>query len=69
MLAVEHTAARTALQNNIDDITLQLSAQETSYLSDMQKLTPEYATAEGYVVPATVTPVFASNDGNPLSFK
>ncbi len=69
MIAVEHTASRTAFQSKIDDLTLQLSTQETSYLSDMQELSPEHATALGYVVPDNVTPVFASTDGQPLSLK
>jgi hypothetical protein len=69
MLAVQHTASRTALQSKVDDLTLELSTQETQYLSDMKQLTPEHATELGYVVPTQVTPVFTDNSGETLTLR
>lgn len=69
MLAVEHTAKHTALQNSIDSMTIRVSALETNYLKNMRSLTPARAAELGFVAPPTVTPVFAHNDGRPLSLQ
>ena len=69
MLAVEHTASRTAAQNNVDDLRTEVSALETQYLRDMEILTPERAAELGFIAPKDVTPVFAQDDGHPLSLQ
>src|SRR5581483_5806180 len=61
MVAVEHTAGRTVAQSKIDALTVEVSALETHYLSNMETLTPQRAAELGYVIPASVTPVFAQD--------
>ncbi len=69
MLAVEHTASRTASQNKIDALTVEVSSLETSYLHDMEALTPGHAAELGFVTPTNVTPVFAQDGGHSLSLQ
>lgn len=69
MLAVEHTATRTTLQDKIDDLTVQVGSLETQYLHDMEKLTPARAQEMGLVPSSDVTPVFAQDGGHPLSLQ
>ena len=69
MIAVEHTATRTAVQSQVDALTLQLGSLETQYLTESRTLTPEYAAQLGYVTPTQTTAVFTDSDANSLSFK
>lgn len=69
MLAVGHTASRTASQDAIDALTVDVSSLETSYLRDMETITPARATELGYVLPKDVTPVFAQDSGHALSLQ
>lgn len=69
MLAVEHTASRTASRDKVDRLTVEVSALETSYLHDMERLTPSRASELGLVTPKEVTPVYAQDARAPLSLQ
>ncbi len=69
MLAVGHTASRTAARDTVDSLTVEVSALETSYLRDMERLTPSYARELGFVRPSDVTPVYAQDTRAPLSLQ
>ncbi|HVY72911.1 MAG TPA: hypothetical protein VG984_02600 [Candidatus Paceibacterota bacterium] len=69
MLAVEHTAARTALQTQVDTIVLHLSTLETEYLQQTRELSPERAAELGFVAPTETAAVFTNSDARSLSLK
>lgn len=69
MLAVGHTASRTAARDSVDSLIVEVSALETSYLRDIEKLTPSHATELGFVRPDKVTPVYAQDARAPLSLQ
>jgi len=69
MLAVGHTASRTASRDAIDKLTVEVSALESSYLRDMESITPARASELGFVTPTDVTPVFAQDTRAPLSLQ
>lgn len=69
MLAVGHTASRTAARDKVDNLTGEVSALETSYLRDMERLTPARASELGFVHPSDVTPVYAQDARAPLSLQ
>jgi hypothetical protein len=69
MLAVEHTAKRSSLQDSVATLTVEVSSLEAQYLKSVKSLSPEHAAALGFVMPDKVTPVFAHDDGHPLSLQ
>lgn len=69
MLAVGHTASRTASRDRVDSLTVEVSALETSYLRDMERLTSARASELGFVTPSEVTPVYAQGARSPLSLQ
>ncbi len=69
MLAVGHTASRTASRDKIDNLTAEVSALETSYLRDMEQLTPSRASELGFVAPSEIVPVYAGDARSPLSLQ
>lgn len=69
MLAVEHTASRSASREHMDALTVEVSALETSYLQDMEKITPSRATELGFVTATDVVPVYAGDARAPLSLQ
>src|SRR4051812_38377423 len=64
--AVAHAASQTTAQKRIRDLSAQLGELEGQYLSHSQTLTLQKAKDLGYVVPTTVSTVFA-NAASPLS--
>lgn len=69
MLAVEHTATRTAMQDRINELTVELSTLEAQYLTHTRALSPERAAELGFVKPTTTSAVFAGADVRSLSFR
>ncbi len=67
MLAVEHTASRTALQNKVDSLTVELGSLESQYLQQTREMTPERAHELGFVTPKDTAAVFADADTRSLS--
>jgi hypothetical protein len=58
LLAVMHTAGRTALEKQINATTAKLADLESVYLAKTKELTPEHALALGFVPPTSVSMVF-----------
>jgi hypothetical protein len=69
MLAIEHTATRTALQSQVDELTVHLSTLEAEYLRQTRALSPERAAELGFVAPKDTVAVFADSDARSLSLK
>jgi hypothetical protein len=69
MLAVQHTAARTSAQREVDALTVHLSGLETQYLAKTKELTPARAAELGFVQPHLVSAVFADTNARTLSFR
>ncbi len=69
LLAVEHTASRSAAQNQINTLTAQLGTLETQYLGETQNITPQTASALGFVAPVEVSTVFAGKSASTLTLR
>lgn len=69
MLAVEHTATRTALHEKVDELTAELGNLESQYLRGTRELTPERAYELGFVKPVDKSAVFADADARSLSIR
>ena len=60
LMAVEHTAARSEAQRQIETVSAHVSDMEMRYLSLQRSLTPERAQALGLVTPSEVSTVYAT---------
>jgi hypothetical protein len=60
LMAVAHTAARTAAQRQVDKITANLGDMEMRYLSQERSITPERAQELGLVKPGVVSTVYST---------
>lgn len=69
LLAVSHTAARSAAQKHINAAAAHLGDLEMQYLSLTKNLTPERAHTLGFVPVASQTTVFAAGASHTLSLK
>lgn len=67
LLAVAHTASRARAGASIIELKGKLSAVEGRYLTATQELTPAYAAELGFVRPQSVTVVYATEPGHPLT--
>lgn len=67
--AVAHAASKTTADAQIESVSEQLSSLETQYLALTQAITPEKATALGFVAPTTLTSVYAHGESGSLSFQ
>jgi hypothetical protein len=67
LLAVAHTASRARAGAAIVELKGKLSSVENRYLAATQELTPTYAAQLGFVRPASVSVVYATEPGNPLT--
>lgn len=65
--AVAHTAALTTAEEQIVALNAKLGDLEAQYLSQTESLTPDRATALGFVTPTDVTTVFANAESKSLS--
>jgi len=69
LLAVEHAAARTNAQHQIDKLAAHVGDLETQYLTAARTLTPDTAAQLGFVPPTTVTTVYATAASRSLSLR
>ncbi|MCX6820210.1 MAG: hypothetical protein NT019_02955 [Candidatus Adlerbacteria bacterium] len=69
LLAVEHTAARTAIGKQVSETTLQLSTLEAEYLAKTKELTRASAVTLGFTTPVAVAAVFETGDARSLSLR
>ncbi len=67
--AVTHAAGRTAAESQIHTLSMQVSTLEGQYLSETRALSPETATAMGFVTPTAVATVYAASNGSPLTLR
>ncbi len=67
LMAVAHTAARTAAERKINTISAHLGEIEMQYLTQQRSLTPEFAQELGFVKPGEVSTVFATAATRSLS--
>ncbi len=68
LLAVVHTAQRTDAGRQITAVTSRLSDLEAQYLADTKELTPDRATALGFVAPTAMATVFTAPSGVQLGY-
>ncbi len=61
LMAVAHTAARTAAQHQVKGLTAQLGEIEMAYLTQQKDITPEHAQTLGFVAPTAVSVVYTSS--------
>ena len=66
--AVAHAAAKTTAESQIRKTSEHLSSLEAQYLALTQSITPQRATALGFVSPSTVASVYAVGESGSLSF-
>lgn len=59
LLAVAHTAARTAAERELRELRAQAGDLETQYLESVRELTPERAVQLGFVSPERTSVVYA----------
>lgn len=69
LLAVSHTAARSAAQKQVATVVARLGGLEMQYLSLTKGLTPERAQVLGFIPAGSHTTVFAAGGSHALSFK
>jgi hypothetical protein len=69
LLTVEHAAAQTAAQSQIDALAGHVGDLEAQYLAAARALTPDTAAALGYVSPVAVTSVYTDADSGALSLR
>lgn len=67
LMAVAHTAARTAAERKINTITANLGNIEMQYLTQQRSLTPELAQELGFEKPQVVSTVFSTARTNTLT--
>ena len=67
LMAVTHTASRTAAERQINQISAHLGDIEMAYLTQQKALTPERAAELGFVKPQSVSTVFASAGSKTLT--
>ncbi len=67
LMAVTHTAGRTAAERQITNLSAHLGDMEMLYLTEQRSLTPERAVALGFVAPAHVSTVYATGDAHTLT--
>ncbi len=67
LMAVTHTASRTAAERQINKISAHLGDIEMAYLTQQKALTPERAAELGFVKPQSVSTVFASAGSKTLT--
>lgn len=67
--AVGHTAARARAANDITVLKSKLSDLESQYLAATQSITPALAQSLGFVPPATVATVYATDASEVLTLQ
>ena len=67
LMAVTHTAGRTAAERQITNLSAHLGDMEMQYLTEQKSLTPERALALGFVAPSAVSTVYTAADTNTLT--
>ena len=67
LMAVTHTASRTAAERQMTLISTHMGDIESQYLMEQKTLTLERAQELGYVKPTTVSTVFATADTHTLT--
>ena len=67
LMAVTHTAGRTAAERQITNLSANLGDMEMQYLTEQKSLTPERALALGFVVPTQVSTVYADANAQTLT--
>ncbi len=67
--AVAHAASKTTAQNQTQKLSEHLSTLESQYLALTQAITPERASALGFVTPVVVASVYAKGESATLSFQ
>lgn len=66
--AVAHAGSKTTAQSQIRKTSEHLSSLEAQYLALTQSITPQKASALGFVSPSVVTSVYANGESGSLSF-
>ncbi len=61
LMAVTHTASRTAAERHISKLSVKSGDVEAHYLAEQRSLTPERAQELGFVKPKTVSTVYAAD--------
>lgn len=67
LMAVTHTASRSAAERQITSISAHLGDIEAQYLSEQQTLTPKRAQELGFVKPLAVSTVYATANTHTLT--
>ena len=67
LMAVTHTAGRTAAERQITNLSANLGDMEMQYLTDQKSLTQERALALGYVTPSNISTVYANAGAETLT--
>ncbi len=67
LMAVVHTASRTAAERHINTLSAGMGDAEMSYLTAQKALTPERAKALGFVAPVKVSSVYATAAAHTLT--
>ena len=57
--AVAHTAGRTTAEREVRTVSASISTLESDFLTQTKALSPERATALGFVTPKSITTVYA----------
>lgn len=60
LMAVSHTASRSAAERQMREVAAGISALETTYFQATKTITPELALERGFVPPASTVTVFAT---------
>ncbi len=69
LMTIMHATVQQGAQANIQILTTQVSTLETQYLHETEAITPTTATQLGFVVPADVSTVYASQNAPTLSLR
>lgn len=60
LMAVVHTASRTAAEHRIKTLAAELGEMEMTYLTQQKAITPEHAEMLGFVSPRAVSVVYTN---------